>query len=92
MAGVKRVRSLAPVAGAVALAVSGIAALRTSGVSAATPSYSAKTAGAPMQIAAQCVDPRFNRGVIDVDEWRATPGRMGGIGRMGRMGRMGQYW
>ena len=86
MAGVKRVRSLAPVAGAVALAVSGIAALRTSGVSAATPSYSAKTAGAPMQITAQCVDPRFNRGVIDFNEWRDTPGRMGG------MGRMGKYW
>jgi len=75
MDGIRRARSLAPVAGAVALAVSSIAALRTSGLFAATPSCSATTAGAPMQITAQCVDPRFNRGVIDADEWRDAPVR-----------------
>jgi hypothetical protein len=47
----------------------------TSRASAVPANCSAPAAGAPMPVTADCTDPRFNRGVIDVDEWRDKPVR-----------------
>jgi hypothetical protein len=47
----------------------------TSTASAEPPTCRPPEAGAPMFVSAECVDPRFNRPVIDRDEWRDTPVR-----------------
>src|SRR5262245_22435090 len=44
-------------------------------VSAVQSNCSAPAAGAPMRVNADCMDPRFNRAVIDIDQWRDQPVR-----------------
>jgi hypothetical protein len=60
---------------AIVLGVGLTSMISMSRASAMPPNCSAPAGGTPMLVTADCIDPKFNRGIIDVDEWRDMPVR-----------------
>jgi len=66
-------RCVRAIVGGVAILVGALTPIASTSISSAERTCSSPGAGAPMFVTADCVDPRYNKPYVDIDEMRTTP-------------------